>query len=168
LARLRLDPNPAAVHLDDALRYGKSQSSAAFLAGDGIVGLLELLKQLGLIGCGDARASIADRHMERAIVRFSLDGDFAGIGELDGVADEIDQDLRQAAAIAVAEQQISALMAGAQLAEEAGALGRQHHMASLAAFRLGDDHGVGIRVEVVDRHLGELGITTAGFQRRPH
>jgi hypothetical protein len=42
LPRLRLDPNPAAVHLNDALRYGKSQSSAALLAGDGIIGLLKL------------------------------------------------------------------------------------------------------------------------------
>jgi signal transduction histidine kinase len=32
-------------------------------------------------------------------VRFGLDGDFTGIGELDGVADKIDQNLRQAAAI---------------------------------------------------------------------
>ena len=41
LARLRLDPNPAAVHLNDALRYGEPQAGAALLAGDGIVGLLK-------------------------------------------------------------------------------------------------------------------------------
>ena len=64
LAGLRLDPDSAAVHLNDALRDGKPQAGAAFLAGDGIIGLLELLKQLGLIGCGDAGASIADRYME--------------------------------------------------------------------------------------------------------
>ena len=29
-----------------------------------IVGLLELLKQLGLIDCGDARSGVTDRHME--------------------------------------------------------------------------------------------------------
>ena len=46
LARLRLDPYPAAVHLDDALGYGKPQAGAALLAGDGVVRLLELLKQL--------------------------------------------------------------------------------------------------------------------------
>ena len=40
--------------------------------------------------------------MERAIVRFGLDGDFARIGELNRVADEIDQDLGQAAAVTVA------------------------------------------------------------------
>src|SRR6516225_2739518 len=43
--------------------------------------------------------------MERAVVRFRLDGDLAGIGELDRVANEIDQDLRQATAIAVARRQ---------------------------------------------------------------
>jgi hypothetical protein len=88
------------VHLDDALRYGEPQASAALLAGDGIVGLLELLKQLGLVGCGNARAGITDRYIECAIVRFGLNGDFARIGELDGVADEIDQDLGQAASVA--------------------------------------------------------------------
>src|SRR4029077_10569415 len=39
--------------------------------------------------------------MERAVVSFGLNGDFAGISELNGVADEIDQDLSQATAIAM-------------------------------------------------------------------
>jgi hypothetical protein len=34
--------------------------------------------------------------MERSVVSFGFDGDFASIGELNGVADEIDQDLRSA------------------------------------------------------------------------
>jgi hypothetical protein len=46
LADLRLDPDLAAVHLDDAFRYGEPQAGAAFLARDRIVGLLKLLKQL--------------------------------------------------------------------------------------------------------------------------
>jgi hypothetical protein len=54
LADLRLDPDSAAVHLNDALRYGQPQAGAALLARDGVVGLLKLLKQLGLIGSGDA------------------------------------------------------------------------------------------------------------------
>jgi hypothetical protein len=33
------------VHLDDALRYGEPQASTSFLPGDGIIGLLELLKK---------------------------------------------------------------------------------------------------------------------------
>ena len=64
LTDLRLDPNSAAVHLNDALRYSQPQAGAALLAGDGIVGLLELLKQLGLIGCGNAGSGVTDRDME--------------------------------------------------------------------------------------------------------
>src|SRR6516165_2944088 len=43
--------------------------------------------------------------MERAIVRFGFDGDLARIGELDGIANEIDQHLRQAAAISMTRRQ---------------------------------------------------------------
>ena len=42
--------------------------------------------------------------MERVVVSFGLNGDFAGIGELDGVTDRIDQNLRQTAAVAVARR----------------------------------------------------------------
>src|SRR6516164_1538057 len=45
--------------------------------------------------------------MERAVVSFRLDGDLASIGELDGVADQIDQDLGQAAAVAVPWRQFA-------------------------------------------------------------
>ena len=44
LARLRLDPNPPAMHLNDPLGDGQSQAGATLLASDGIVGLLELLE----------------------------------------------------------------------------------------------------------------------------
>ena len=39
-------------------------------------------------------------------MRFRLDGDFAGIGELNCITDEIDQDLRQAASVATAWRQL--------------------------------------------------------------
>src|SRR5215469_16753623 len=60
LARLRLDPDLAPVHLNDAFRYGKPQAGAALLASDGVVGLLKLLKQVGLIGGGDAGACVSN------------------------------------------------------------------------------------------------------------
>src|SRR6516165_1671518 len=100
-AGLRLDANSSAVYLDDALGDCESQASAALLTRDGIVGLLELLKQLCLVGCGNTRAGVVNRYMERAIVRFGLDGHFTGISEFDGIADEVDQHLRQAAAVTV-------------------------------------------------------------------
>jgi hypothetical protein len=43
-AKPRFNLNFPAVHLDDALGYGEPQASAAF-PGDGIVSLLELVKQ---------------------------------------------------------------------------------------------------------------------------
>jgi hypothetical protein len=64
LTDLRLDPDLAAVHLDDALGYSEAQAGATLLAGDSIVRLLELLKQPGLIGGGDARAGVLDRDMK--------------------------------------------------------------------------------------------------------
>src|SRR6516165_11372664 len=90
------------MHLNDPFGDGQSQAGSTLLARDRIVGLLKLLKQLGLIGSGDAGSGVTDRDMECAIIRFSLDGDLAGISEFDGVADKIDQDLRQAASVAVA------------------------------------------------------------------
>jgi len=45
--------------------------------------------------------------MERAVISFGLNGDLASIGELDGVADEIDQHLRQAAAITMTGRQFA-------------------------------------------------------------
>ena len=54
------------------------------------LGLLKLLEQFGLIASGDARPCVADRYMERAVIRFGLNGNFARIGELDGVPDKID------------------------------------------------------------------------------
>jgi len=79
-------------------------AGAALLARDGIVGLLKLLKQLGLIGSGDAGSGVTHRDTKLSIGRFGLNGDFAGIGELNRVADEIDQYLRQAATVTVARR----------------------------------------------------------------
>src|SRR6516165_9273245 len=40
--------------------------------------------------------------MKRPVVRFGLDGNFARISELDGVANKIDQNLRQSSAVTMA------------------------------------------------------------------
>src|ERR1051326_357953 len=58
LAELRLDPKLAAVHFDDAPRDRKAEAGAALLLGGGIVGLLEFLKNLALVGLGDAGAIV--------------------------------------------------------------------------------------------------------------
>ena len=67
----------------------QSQAGATLLAGDGIVGLLKLLEQLGLIGGRDARSGVTDRDIEQAIIGFGLNGHFPRIRELDDVADQM-------------------------------------------------------------------------------
>ena len=42
-----------------------------------------------------AGAGVAHRQLERTVVGVSLDRHLAGVRELDGVADEVEQDLRQ-------------------------------------------------------------------------
>jgi hypothetical protein len=72
LAGLRLDPDLAAVHLNDALGDGESQPGAALLAGDSIIGVLKLLEQLRLIGSGNAWPGVTHRYIECAIVASAL------------------------------------------------------------------------------------------------
>src|SRR5580704_6928087 len=90
------------MHLDDAFGYGEPQASAALLARDSIVGLLELLKKLGLIGSGDAGPGVTHRQVECPISRPTHYDHFPSVGEFYGVTDEIDHDLRQAATVTMA------------------------------------------------------------------
>ena len=52
------------MHLDDALRYGEPKTGAAFFLSDGIVRLLEFLKQSRLVGSGDPGSGVANGYME--------------------------------------------------------------------------------------------------------
>src|SRR6516165_1640184 len=69
--------------------------------------------------------------MERAILGIRFDGHFACVGELNGVADKIDQNLRQAATVSVARRQIGSklelkrelLVGGQRLKRAADGLG---------------------------------------------
>ena len=61
---MRLNPDFTTVHLNNALGDGQSQAGAALLARNRIVGLLKLLKQLGLIGSGDAGSGVTNRDTE--------------------------------------------------------------------------------------------------------
>ena len=78
------------MHLDNPARDCQAEPGAALGLGDRIVGLLKLLEQLLLIGGIDSRAGVMHRHAERAIGRRDLDRHFAGVGELDRVADQIE------------------------------------------------------------------------------
>src|SRR2546425_12671477 len=95
LARLGFHPDPPAMHLDDALGDRQAEAGSALLARNRAVGLLELLENFGLIGRGNAGPRVAYRNLECSVRCESSDRNFALVGELDGVADQVEQDLRE-------------------------------------------------------------------------
>jgi hypothetical protein len=69
---LGFQPNLASVHLNDALRDGEAEPSATLLARKRIVGLLEFLEELGLVGRIDTWTGVTHRHIEGTVVRSAL------------------------------------------------------------------------------------------------
>ena len=101
MPRARLDPDFPRVHFDDPLGDRQSEPGPALLFRGRAVRLLELGEDLGLVGLADAGSGVANGDRERAVRGGSLDGDFSRVGELDGVADEIEQDLRDTPLVAI-------------------------------------------------------------------
>src|SRR5580704_15276321 len=94
------------MHLDDALCDRQTEAGAAFDLGLRAVRLLEFVENLRLVRLGNAWAGVAHRNSVGAIRRRRLDGDLARVGELDRVADQIEQHLGQAAVVAAGRRQI--------------------------------------------------------------
>jgi hypothetical protein len=80
------------VHLDDPLGDRQTETRSTLLARGRAVGLLELLENLGLIGRGNAGSSVAYRNRERPVPREGSDRDLTLVSELDGIADQVEQD----------------------------------------------------------------------------
>ena len=105
LAENRLDRDGAAVHLDEPLRDREAKPGAALLAGRAAVDLLELLEDALLVVRRDARPGVAHRDVEEAVGGAGRDLDRALVGELDRIADEVQQHLRQPPLVAAADRQ---------------------------------------------------------------
>src|SRR5262249_14125553 len=105
LAWLRFNPNPAAVHLDDALGDRQAEAGPALLAGNRAVGLLELLEDLGLIVRGNPGPGVANRNRERPVCCLCSDRHLALVGEFYRVAAELKQPRREPLPTAVARRQ---------------------------------------------------------------
>src|SRR5262252_4250951 len=76
---LALDPDAAAVQLDEPLREREAEAGAfSLLLSD--VGLLELLEDAFLVFGGDARAGIRDRDAHLAVVSRGRDDDASAAG----------------------------------------------------------------------------------------
>ena len=90
---------------DKMTRNREPEAGAAKAAADGRVGLHKRLEQPGLRLFVNADAGVAHFEIDELVAlrvagRDDADRDFAGTCELDGVANEIEQDLAQAAGIA--------------------------------------------------------------------
>src|SRR5215467_9060507 len=95
-ARRRDHPDAAAVHLNDLLGDGEAEARAALGLGKRAVDLMELIEDPILLIKWYAGSGVRYRDGEMAVPRARGDAHLASIGELDGVADEIEQHLRQA------------------------------------------------------------------------
>ena len=107
LARLALDPDAPAHQLDELRRDGQAQPGAAVLARRrGAIGLAEGLEDRLLLVRRNADAGVADAEMQSHRLRPSAyrvsrrTTTSPALGELDGVADQVDDDLPQPARVA--------------------------------------------------------------------
>ena len=100
VAGLAFDPDAAAVVFDDLLADGQAEAGALGLVSERVADLLEALEDFGLVGRCDADTGVTDADDQIAALGMSCEGDGAGIGEFDGVGDEIDDDLNEAVLIA--------------------------------------------------------------------
>ena len=104
-ARRRLHPDAAAVHLDDLLGDGEAEARAALGLGVRAVHLVELLKDPILLVEWYAGAGVFHRDGEMAVPSARGDAHFTSVGELDGITDEIEQNLREALLVAEANRE---------------------------------------------------------------
>src|SRR5262245_57413095 len=82
-AQDRLDPNPAAVHLDDLLCNGEPEACAALGLGVRAVHLMELFEDAGLVLFGNTWPRIGHADIEAAVDSFGRDSHSPFVGELE-------------------------------------------------------------------------------------
>src|SRR4030095_10492293 len=105
LAQRRFNPDTAAMHLDDLLGDGKTKAGSAFGLGTGVVDLVELLEYALLLFQRYSGARVSHTDREVTVYGFGRDPDLTGVGELDGVADQVEQHLGEALLVANADRQ---------------------------------------------------------------
>ena len=104
-AEVALRPDGAAVLLDDAAADCEAETGAAFLAGVGGLDLLEAVEDAVEFVGGDAAAFIDDLEEDGVGGGLGVDVDGGdGRGELDGVGEEVGEDLEDAIGVAVEEE----------------------------------------------------------------
>src|SRR5262245_5818216 len=98
-------PDAATVHLDDLLGDGEAEARAALGLGKGTVDLMELIEDPTLLVERYAGPGVRHRDGEMAVPRARSDAHLAGVGELDGIPNEIEQHLREALLVSEANRE---------------------------------------------------------------
>ena len=171
-----LGPHGAAEHLGEALADREAEAGAAVLAGGRVVDLAKRLEQAVHAVGADADAGVGDRELQlvaRGGVAVALgelagadgDGDLAAGGELDGVADEVDEDLAQAGGVGDEPRRGARVddrgEVEALVAELAGGDEVDHGLDEAAQLE-----GVVLELELVGLDLGEVeDVVDEGEQR---
>src|SRR5262245_26129073 len=94
------------MHLHDLSGDGEAEAGAAFGLGAGAVDLMKLLEDALLLFDGNAWSSIRHPHGKMAVHPRGADPHLTGIGELDGIADEVQQDLGETLLVADANRKL--------------------------------------------------------------
>ena len=95
------------VTLDDLRRDGKAEACAAGFARSCFVDAVEALENAAAVGLGNADAVVRDLHPDSFALAARGDTDVATVGRvLDGIAEDVEHDLLDAAAIAHDEREI--------------------------------------------------------------
>src|SRR5262249_8996480 len=105
LANRRFDPNAPAVHLDDLLRNGEAKAGTTLGFGERTVDLMELIEYADLLLLRDSWPCVRHGDGEMTVDRLCRDAYLAGVGELDGVAHEVEQHLREALFVSEANRE---------------------------------------------------------------
>src|SRR5215467_12408122 len=104
-AERRFHPDAPTVHLHDFLGDGEAQTRTPLSFGKRAVHLMKVLEDAGLVLFGNTWPRIGHADVEAAVDRFGRDSHLPFVGELDSVADEVEQYLGEALLITKSKRQ---------------------------------------------------------------
>src|SRR5262245_36742480 len=95
------------MHFHDLLGDGKAEAGTALSLGVGAVDLVKLLKDARSVLLRNPGTGICHSHGEVAIDGGCGDAHLAAVGELDGIADKVEQHLRESLLVAETDREAS-------------------------------------------------------------
>ena len=142
------------MHFHDFFGDGQSQSGSCGLVGNDIAHLLVLVEDRFLIGFRNPGALVLDLHRQTAPFLFHGDRDLAGVGELDRIGNQVDDDLHHSVGVRDHLRQVI----GNVLNQMNAGLGRKQPMGGIDGL-VDDAAGIAlgeVPVDLARFHLGNV------------